>query len=408
MRALIGSGRKGNDKMDAVSLSATVKFQKMHRRAMAASCVRVLLVAPFAPNGGGMGRMMAYLSEQDMDGRYSFEMIESRGRGPAILSIWTTLRAGWTVWRRARGGSPVLLHVNMAERGSVFRKGALLYLGRALGLPTVLHLHAAEIMAFYEGLGSLGRACVRGVFGSAGTCVVLGEGMAIWLQARLGVPACRIEVLRNGVPSPRLLPFAVPGTRSTLLFLGNLQARKGLGDLLVALSRAPCSAREFELVVAGGGDASPWRAQAHALGLAGRVTFTGWLERAEVTALLARACVLILPSYHEGLPLVLLEAASMGVACITTPAGSIGEVFRDEETALLVAAGDSVALGLAIARMIDEPALRARIGANALALYERSFSMEIFIRRLEAIYEEGRSSFLKKRSKKLLLVKAPG
>ncbi len=380
--------------MEMASRSAKALRSRNRARAEATPCVRVLLVAPYSPNGGGMGRMMAYLAGQDMGGRYSFELIESRGRGHAVLSIFPMLHAAWTIWRRSREEAPVLLHVNMSERGSIVRKGALLYLGRALGLPTVLHLHAAEIMACYDGLGDAGRACVRHVFGAAGTCIVLGKGMAAWLQARLGVPAGRIEVLRNGVPSPQLLPFSVPGTRHTLLFLGNLQARKGLGDLLVAVSRPPMAGRDVELVVAGGGDPAPWRAQAAALGLGDRVTFTGWLGRAEVTALLARACMLILPSYHEGLPLVLLEAASMGVACITTPAGSIGEVFSDQETALLVEAGDIAALGQAVARMIDEPALRARIGRNAREMYERSFSMEIFTRRLGEIYGRSRKKGL--------------
>ena len=363
-------------------------------------CVRVLLVAPFAPNGGGMGRMMAYLADQDFTchdlpdraaaGRYTFERIESRGRGPALLSILPMLRAAWTIWRRTRGPSPVLLHINMAERGSVWRKGLLVHLGRALGVPTILHLHAAEIMAFYERLGARGRGHVRGVFHAADTTIVLGEGMATWLQVRLGVPASRIEMVRNGVPSPRLLPFRSQAGRPTLVFLGNLQARKGLCDLLIALASPPMRARDFDLIVAGGGDAAPWRAQAYALGLQDRVSFTGWLQRAEITALLARATALILPSYHEGLPLVLLEAASMGVACITTPVGAIGEVFTDEQTALLVTPGDTGALARAILRVIDDPALRARIGHNARGLHGRLLSMEIFAGRLAGIYARHR------------------
>ncbi len=370
-------------------------------------CTHVLLVAPFGSNGGGMGRMMAYLADQDMAGQYTFELIESRGRGPAILSIWPLLRAAWTIWRRAAAArAPVLLHVNMAERGSVLRKGLLLCLGRALGVRTILHLHAAEIMAFYERLGPFGRARVRGVFRNADTCIVLGQGMALWVQARLGVPASRIEMVRNGVPSPLLLPFPGPRARTTLLFLGNLQARKGLGDLLVALSDPQLLACDFDLIVAGGGNAAPWRAQAVALGLGGRVTFTGWLARAEVTALLARACVLVLPSYHEGLPLVLLEAASMGVACVTTPVGAIAEVFTDEDTALLVAPGDTAALGRALLRMIEEPALRLRIGRAARALHERSLCMSVFAapdgRDLRTTDKSKSRSFLKERTKELL------
>ena len=352
------------------------------------SQVTILLVAPYTSRGGGMGRIMAYLAASAAEPGVRFETIESRGGGSAFSSLGPFLRAAWHIRRRARGEGRVILHVNMAERGSVLRKGALLLLGKWLGLPTVLHLHAAEMLPFYNGLPALAQTCVRFIFRSASVCVVLGYGSGQWLHAVLGVSRDRIEVLANGVPMQHTKIELKNIQCCNLLFLGNLQARKGLRDLLCALSVAALAGRDWTLNVAGGGDPVPFQRQARQLGMESRVQFQGWLDRDACTRLLSRADLLILPSYNEGLPLVLLEAASLGIPSVTTPVGAIPEVFTDQTTAVFVAPGDIDALAASILRMIDEPDLRAMIGRNAKRLYDTSLSMEIFSQAMSAIYRE--------------------
>jgi glycosyltransferase involved in cell wall biosynthesis len=274
----------------------------------------------------------------------------------------------------------------MAERGSVLRKGFLLLWGRSLGLPTVLHLHAAEMVPFYNRLSAPSKKVVQFIFRSAGVCIVLGHGCGHWLNTVLGVAQDRIEVLANGVPAPAKRPSPAAESNFNMLFLGNLQARKGLGDLLSALSQQPLAGRNWALIVAGGGNAVPFQRQAKQLGLAERVRFTGWLDRDACSGLLAQTGLLVLPSYHEGLPLVLLEAASLGIPSVTTPVGAIPEVFVDKETASFVPPGDVTALSTAILQMIDDRGLRRRIGENARSLYEASLSIETFAKGLLAIY----------------------
>jgi glycosyltransferase involved in cell wall biosynthesis len=165
-----------------------------------------------------------------------------------------------------------------------------------------------------------------------------------------------------------------------------MQARKGLGDLLSALAYASLRDLDWTLIAAGGGDQAPFRRHATALGLTGTVMFESWLNRESCTALLARAYVLVLPSYHEGLPLVLLEAASLGIPAITTAVGAIAEVFTDEENVVFVPPGDVAALAAAIQRLQGDPLLRARLSQNARQLYERALTIEKFTGRLEHIY----------------------
>jgi len=347
--------------------------------------VHVLLVAPFAASGGGMGRIMAYLAAQGADGIH-FEMVESRGGGPAVVSPWYLLRAGARIIAAAFAPAPSVVHVNMAERSSILRKGLLLLLARALCMPTLLHLHAAEIVPFYQRLHWAARASLRGVFRGAGVCVVLGEPWRAWVSDEMGVAPARIVVLRNGVAVPAVSRSAAGAHAFTFLFLGNLLARKGLPDLLHALAAPRLAGVAWRLVIAGGGNATPLRRLAHRLGVGARVQFAGWLDRPATDAALANADALVLPSHHEALPLVLLEAASLGVPVITTPLGAIPELFRDGESALFVAPGDRNALAAALYRLLTDPECRTRLSRNGRALYQREFTMPQFAEALRGLY----------------------
>ena len=123
------------------------------------------------------------------------------------------------------------------------------------------------------------------------------------------------------------------------------------------------------------------------LGIAAHVRFLGWLDRDATSELLARANALALPSYHEALPLVLLEAASLGIPVIATRVGAIPEVFTDGHDALLVTPGDQLGIATAIRRLIGDPAFAARIGANGRRLYEQNFTMDSFVAGITGAYQ---------------------
>jgi glycosyltransferase involved in cell wall biosynthesis len=361
------------------------------RRAFGAvRSMRVLLVAPYEPPGGGMGRMMAYFASAEAATGVCLETVESRGGGSALRSIWYLINAAARIFSAAVGRRPTLVHLNMAEGGSVLRKGSLLLLAHACGLPTVLHLHAANIVMFHTMLPRAGKALMAVVFRRADMCVVLGEPWRHWLATVVLVDPARIAIVRNGVPPPALACRPARSLEFTFLFLGNLLARKGLVDLLHALallqSGIAQSGLAWRLTVAGGGDSLALQALANGLGLADHVRFAGWVTRDASSLLFGTADALVLPSYQEALPLVLLEAASFGVPIITTPVGAIPELFSDGLDALFVPPGDRPALANALARLMADPELAARLGKNGRLLYDREFTMGQFANRLGAIY----------------------
>jgi glycosyltransferase involved in cell wall biosynthesis len=359
-----------------------VKLRRDRRRV-------VFLTCPYGQVGGGMGSIMQYLADMGTDpsGQFDFERLESRGGGSILAS---PLYLAWAVARifgEAARGRLALVHLNLAERGSVYRKAALLYAAKLSGSKVLLHLHAAQIIAFHASLPGPGRFLLRSMFRSADHVVVLGELWRRWVIDTFDVAPQAISVVNNGVPATPLSRVLRPqGTPFRLLFLGNLLERKGIADLLHAMALPAAKDADLVLTVAGGGAIDGYRKATRDLGIAERVHFTGWLDQAAARRHVTQADALVLPAYDEGLPLVILEAMATGVPVICTPVGAIPEVFTDRETALFVQPGDRAGLADALAELSRDEGLQESLSVQGLAMYRSRFTMTAFAENIAALY----------------------
>ena len=172
------------------------------------------------------------------------------------------------------------------------------------------------------------------------------------------------------------------GSRFTLLSVGRLVAKKGYGDLLEALSRLP-DEFDWRFIHIGGGELKRGiEARARRLDLAERIEWLGKRAQGDVIAAMRSADLFVLPSKiaddgdRDGLPNVLMEAASQKLPILTTDLSAIPEFITDGVHGTLVAPGDSRALADAIVALAADPARR---GAMAEAAYQRltaSFGIE--------------------------------
>ena len=118
-----------------------------------------------------------------------------------------------------------------------------------------------------------------------------------------------------------------------------------------------------------------------------RVRMVG--DQRDVVPWLQALDLFVLPSYaNEGVPQALIQAMLCGLPCVTTHVGSIGELARNEVTALVVPPRDAQALAGAITRLVDEPALRSELGVAARRHCVENYSYERMLDRMEAIYHD--------------------
>jgi glycosyltransferase involved in cell wall biosynthesis len=123
--------------------------------------------------------------------------------------------------------------------------------------------------------------------------------------------------------------------------------------------------------------------------------FISWLgEVSDIRPIMAESDVVVLPSYREGIPRALLEAAAMAKPIITTDAVGCKEVVDDEVNGLLVPVKDAPALARAMERMIDDPEMRKRMGKAGRKKVERKFDEKIVIQKILKIYDAGAECLL--------------
>lgn len=187
----------------------------------------------------------------------------------------------------------------------------------------------------------------------------------------------KFQVCRLGV-DPAQFRFHLRESCSVmqLLCVGRLTPQKGQVLLIQALAKVRDASGQFHLTMVGAGpDRQRIEAEVARLDLGERVTLTGALNQDEVRAEFDRADIFVLPSLAEGIPVVLMEAMSSGVPCVTTPVNGIPELIRHGETGLLAVAGDVDSLAERLSRMIATPSLRRAIAGAAREKVNRDFDL---------------------------------
>ena len=204
-------------------------------------------------------------------------------------------------------------------------------------------------------------------------CVSNGQGAKV---RRAGVSPAKMSVIHNSARLGDFSPRRSSGRNPlTILAAGRLSPEKGFQLLPAIAQRVFRLHSDVKFLMAGDG---PLRdsieKDAIDRGVAGGISFLGF--RDDIDQLMARADVLLLPSYTEGLPNVVLEAAAAGIPCVATRVGGTPEAIQDGETGYLTPAGDVAAMAEALIELAGDEDRRRRMGEAARAHMEASFSFQ--------------------------------
>jgi glycosyltransferase involved in cell wall biosynthesis len=235
----------------------------------------------------------------------------------------------------------------------------------------------------------------RWLYGAATRHIVTtGEALRRQLIEQNGFDADRITSVPTGIATDHFVPgdqaavrarLGLPQGAPLIGIVATLRSWKGHRYLLEAFARLPA---DTGLVIVGDG---PQRqnieAKIRELGIGDRVTLAG--NQAEVLPWLQALDVFALPSYaNEGVPQALVQAMLCGLPCVTTATGSIGEIARDGDTAIIVRAQDVADLRHGLERLLADAGLRARLGASARAHCAANCSIEKMLERMEQVFQD--------------------
>ncbi len=348
--------------------------------------MKVLMVGVDESTKGGMWTVAEnYLNAPAFVSMCHLSYVPTSIVGNPVQKVCFTIKGFLKIFRVFRMEKVDITHVHMSERGSVYRKGLVMRYARKHGSRILLHMHGAEFEDWYRGLNAKRQQQVRSIVDSADEIIILGEYWQNFISGLVRDPH-KIRVVPNAVSIPKERLYSPDSRR--LLFLGAVSMRKGIYDLLDAMQQiSPELSPEWKLDIYGPNVMGNVEDEIEKRDLSSRVFYRGWLPPGDRAEVLSHTAVNILPSYHEGLPMTIMEAMAAGIPSIATNVAAIPEAVNDDN-GILLQPGDTRALGQSILTLCNHHEMRLQKSENSYRTAVEKFSLEKHLCRIANIYRE--------------------
>jgi len=267
------------------------------------------------------------------------------------------------------------LHVHLASQPATVG----MFVKRVFGVGLSITVHGPD--EFYDAIGQyLGKKVEAADF----VCCISHFARSQLMKLSPYEHWSKLVVCRLGV-DPQLFVPAESNNRMPpfrILCVGRLTPAKGQHLLVEAMERLVADGRAVHLHLVGGGvDRDSLQRQVDRLALQGSVTLEGAVNQDQIRTFYSMANCFCIPSFAEGIPVVLMEAMAMEIPCVTTHVTGIPELIRNGIDGLLVAPSDLDGLVDALKSLIDDPILSRRLGASGrqrvLGRYDLAANVEL-------------------------------
>jgi polysaccharide biosynthesis protein VpsI len=344
----------------------------------------IIQISTFA-NGGIKTVVNNYMHTNNFND-YKFYWIHTHDNSSLIKRLFLFIRSLLIITFKAFGRKKIF-HIHMAMRGSFFRKFIIVVLLKPLKHKTIIHLHGSEFKDFYNHSSSIIKRLIKFVFENVDDVIVLSNSWKIFILSI--APGSNVFVVNNYVEQVPFIKSSESCDEGKIIFsfFGAIGDRKGIFDLIKAFKNVLPILDNCELHVYGDGKINEAKALCQELGIDFSTKFHGWTAGKNKNIAMNRSDVIILPSYNEGLPMVILEAFSISKPVISTYVGGIPEVIENGENGILINPGDIESLTRSMVELASNPKLREYMGANAYNSYSFNFSPNVILPKLRDIYE---------------------
>lgn len=315
--------------------------------------------------------------------------------GAYLLLPFFLLSGFWAALRVARRQKAEIIHAHWVIPGGL--TGALV--ARILGIPLAVSLHGSDIFVAQQ---RRQFGWVAGwVFERAAVVTACSQHLRKG-ALRLGAAPDRVHLVAWGADPERFHPGVPTMDRSRvglspddviLVALGRIVPKKGFDVLVRAMPPLVEAYPYVHLIIGGDGSQRAGLADlAVSLGIADHVHLPGRIPWNDVPAFLAMGDIFVLPSVRDasgnedGLPTVLLEALSLGQPVVASRIGGVPLVVKPGENGILCPSGNTEALSQAIAGLVGDDRLRARLGEAARASVQEQFNWTEVAGRFAALF----------------------
>lgn len=352
--------------------------------------IDVLMVGPFPKhdNFRGISSVLSNYFRFGDFGNYNIRYIATSRRGPFLQKLVGLCLGLLEYTPNLLKKKVKLVHIHAADYRSFYRKMLFGVLGKLFGKKVIVHIHGAMFKEFYSGNAPILRKLISKYLGWVDVVVVLSPS---WQEYFHSISKnSRTRVLYNpvnGLDFDRIsLRLGRKPTR--ILYLTMLYERKGIFVLLDAIPKILRSNPAAMFLLCGGGDIEKCEGICREKGIIDNVEFCGWVTGVAKIEKFEQADIFVLPSYHEGFPVSLIEAMFARLPIVCTPVGGIPDLLLETENALFVQPGSADELADKVIELLANESLRETMGKRNHSKAVDLFEVGAIIKRLCHLYDE--------------------
>lgn len=338
----------------------------------------ILILGTTAP--GGVKAVIQSYIDFGVYSKSGYRFISTHGGRNKAYDLFLFIKAFFVFMYFIVCRKPHAVHVHMTYNGSFWRKYIFFKISKRFDVPFICHLHGSEFKVYVNNSTLFRFGRIKDVVCSSERFVVLSQGWKEYVDKTFD---SNCVVVPNFIDIPNDVLIRNDKEKK-ILFVGALIPRKGVLDLIEAFGKLQC---DYSLEICGDG---PLRQEAerltHNLGLESSVNFHGWLEGGAKYNLYDKCQIFVLPSYNEGLPLVILEAMAAGCVVVSTNVGAIEEVVECGKTGFIFNPGDLEHLISHLNYIFRNQNVLTEITANSRELYSRNYSSKAVLPIIRSIY----------------------
>lgn len=309
-----------------------------------------------------------------------FVKIHQSGPKKFILPLTAIFRSLRYVGKRHK-----VFHVHSASFSDFYRCSIFVMLYKLIGKKVILHIHGAKFEEFYGD----GNRFVKYICNKADGLATVSTHFVDFLKRKKLND--RVWLVHNSLPvaPPANLPPKNQTSENIVFsYFGALDNRKGIFEVVEAIDEyRHLFTKGIKLIIGGNGDKSHLEKLIADGGIGDIVEFRGWLDAEGKDRLLRESDVFIHPSRFESFGISILEAMNYGLPVITTAVGGIKDLVTDNYNGIIVECGNRSQIASAMAKMIENPAERIRMGRNS-SLHAADFSPAAIEHQLTDMYTE--------------------
>ena len=256
------------------------------------------------------------------------------------------------------------IYLHTASHNSFYRKCIFLVIAISLHKKVILHIHPSYFVTFLSKLTSSQKAFFLSLLRRVHSFVVLTEAMSN--DIRTLFPRRQVYILNNPVSLKDMInKRGVARDPNRLLYLGWYSREKGVYDLVDAIERLLQKGKNLEAEFYGTKGINTLRGYVYEKRLEEKIAINGWVDDDKKLEALFRATMLILPSYTEGVPNVILEAMATRTPIVSTLVGGLAEILQDNRNAMIAEVKNFRDLSRRIERCLEDEVLRRTLAENA-------------------------------------------